>query len=143
MFIDKHPYYDQAYRFLEENHTLRFHLARDSMPEDELPKHGVTRRLKKKRNETNSIFFLERPELKSNDYILKEGSISHNSILNIQRQNHPSHKNAIYRVPLLMKHIEYLIYYLQLINDPMHIISNAIDAILLALKGTNMGPFKL
>jgi hypothetical protein len=142
LIIDKHPYYDEAYRWLPENHLLRFQLSRNSVPQESIPLNKITERLKKGRKD-NSIYFRAKPGFKTSEYVRTEGSLSHNSNLNYTNRNHPIQRNGLYRVPLIMGHIRNLIYFLQLVNDPMHILSNIIDGILSALNGDCISPFNL
>lgn len=139
MEVKQHPFYDDAFEFLPDDHWLRYHLAKDLLSSEEVPEEQSDA---DEYEDNDGKYYNERPELIDLELSKKEGTISHNFA---GRGDHPAMINGIYRVPLILVWLgAAFLYWKQFTNDPMHIISNILDAIITALEGEGLtNPFTL
>ena len=134
--VKQHPWYDCAYRFLPNDHWLRILLAKNKFHEaDEKP--PVPLKNHARIRDEDMSYYQARPELLTSEFVLFEGSKSDKYV---KKRNtvDPSIENGMYAVPLIMFWLTAIIYWLQILNDPMHIIQNVLDYILDALHGEGL-----
>jgi len=132
--VKQHPWYDCAYLFLPEDHWLRVVLAKDKFDEDKPP---VPIKNPERFRDVDLNYYNRRPELISSDHVRLEGKLSDNYVAK-KNTMHPSMQNGLHAVPLIMFWLTVFSYWLQIINDPMHIIQNVLDYILDALHGEGL-----
>jgi hypothetical protein len=129
-----HPFYDDAFRFLDENPFLRFSFANELIDDEYIPGQVPEQFTRYKKNcckhaRDNQKYYAAKPKMKTDELVQQLGDES-------QSSSELFGKKGIYSVPLTYEYIQSFNYW-QFENDPMHIISNSLDYILNAIHGDN------
>ena len=119
---------------------MRVLFAKDLFDSDNLPKPIKNHH---RLRDVDPTYYEARPELITSDFVYREGKLSDNYIKK-KKSVDPSIENGMHSVPLIMFWLSSMTYWLQIVNDPMHVIQNVLDYILNALQGEGLeSPFTL